>query len=104
MPKTARSMPSGNGAVIRLPLTKCFSPTGMRAVRPGRAWSAAGMRSFLELVKNIRPVYGAAAEWLLSVSHDGGVSPRDLRQHAQGLAQPGPARDGRRGPARRDSV
>src|SRR5690606_21141127 len=50
-------------------------------------------------------VYGAARKWLLAHvlawPHDRRVSPRDLRQHAQGLVEPRTAAHGRRGAPRR---
>src|SRR5215475_10110445 len=39
IPKSASSVPSGNGGVRRAPLTKCFSGTGMGVARPGSASS-----------------------------------------------------------------
>ena len=48
MPKTARSVPAGNGGSSRAPVTKWVSGTGMRSWRPGSASAADGKPRFFD--------------------------------------------------------
>src|SRR4051812_3190837 len=102
MPNMARCMPSGNGGVIRWPLTKWVSPTRIALWRPGSASSGRGIRSFLELKNMAMPTIRLFAEKLpMMLGSPDGVAPGDLGQPAQGVAQSGVARRGPRGAADR---